>query len=172
VEHQRGDSATAFQGKVLSVRVDPVWAKSGPTTREVVVRGPAVGIVAETPEGSLVILRQYRWAIQQYQYELPAGMVEAHESPVQAAVRELREETGWQAGRIRPIFRYFTSPGYTTEEIFLYFADHLTMGSTQPDPDEELEILTWTRGQARDKLANPDSSNAILLVGLLWWLSV
>ncbi|AEJ41421.1 NUDIX hydrolase [Sulfobacillus acidophilus TPY] len=171
MEKSRGKSHIAFQGRVLTVRVDPVEAKSGPTTREVVERRPAVGIVAETPDQRVVVIRQFRWPVQDTLWELPAGLIDAGEEPVQAAARELAEETGYRAQHWQLLHHYYSSPGFTTEEIYLFSASDLTEGDCRPDSDEEIERDLWDADQVRRALANGDVRNGIALIGLYWWLS-
>lgn len=161
----------AFQGRVLTVRVDPVRAKAGLTTREVVVRPPAVAVVAETYQHQLVIVRQFRWAIQEVLVELPAGVVEPHEDLETAARRELEEETGYSALTMTPLFSYFTSPGYSTECVHLWYAASLTAGTPHGDPDEDIVVEHWSRADAWAMLQSGTMTNGILLVGLLWWVS-
>ncbi|MCL5115811.1 MAG: NUDIX hydrolase [Firmicutes bacterium] len=170
MERSNGESQVAFRGRVLSVRVDPVVAKSGPTTREVVERPSAVAIVAETDAHEVVVIRQFRWAVGQFLYELPAGVVDPGEAPLAAAKRELAEETGYRAREWAPVYHYFVSPGYSTEVVHLYQARSLTPGEAHGDPDEDIQVELWTKSQAIEKIRQGFVQNGILLMGLQWWL--
>jgi ADP-ribose pyrophosphatase len=156
---------------VLTVRVDPVRAKAGATTREVVVRPPAVAVVAETAQHQVVIVRQFRWAVQDVLVELPAGIVERDENLEVAARRELAEETGYVAECMTPLFSYYTSPGYSTERMHLWHATGLTAGRPHGDPDEDIVVEHWSRDQVLSLLGSGEVANGVLLVGLLWWVS-
>lgn len=171
MERGNGDSKTVFAGRVLTVRVDPVVAKSGPGTREVVVRPAATAVVAETDSGELVVIRQFRWAVGEPLFELPAGMIEPGEPALSAAQRELEEETGWRADEWTLVFDFFTSPGYSTERMVLYYARQLRPGTAHGDPDEEIAVHQWSRAKARRMLHEGQLRNGILLLGLSWWLS-
>lgn len=171
VEKSNGPSQTAFAGRVLQVRVDAVVARSGPTSREVVIRPPAVAIIAESHRGEIVVIRQFRWAVGETLYELPAGLVDPGESPEEAARRELAEETGYRAKEWRPLFEMYTSPGFTTERINLWLARDLSLGSPQWDPDEEIAVERWTRKRALEEVSSKAVHNGIFMAGLLWWLN-
>lgn len=171
MERAHGTPQVVFAGRVLTVRVDPVLAKSGETTREVVVRVPAVAIAAETSRGELVVIRQHRWAVGEDLYELPAGVMDVEESPLAAAQRELSEETGFTAGTWEDIVSYYPSPGYSTEVVHLFHAVDLTAGEAHGDPDEEIAVEYWSPAQARQHLAAGHVKNGILLIGLHWWLA-
>lgn len=171
IERQHGESQTAFAGRVLKVRVDPVWAKSGLTTREVVERPVAAAIIAESPDQRLVVVRQYRWAVADWLFELPAGLVEEGEDPLAAAKRELAEETGWTAQHWQTVYQFFPSPGYSTEVIHLFFASGLCPGTPHGDPDEELEVSLWTAARAEEARRGGEITNGIMLLGVGWWLT-
>lgn len=170
MEEQRGPSSVVFQGRVLTVRVDPVNAKGGVSTREVVERPRAAAVVAEREDGRLVIVRQFRWAVSSYLDELPAGLIDPGEDPLAAAQRELAEETGYRAQFWAPLFEYYASPGYSTERIALFSAGGLTAGARSLDPDEDISVTAWTRREAAEHLAAGRIENGILLIGVLWWL--
>ncbi len=170
MEERRGPSSVVFQGRVLSVRVDPVTANGGASTREVVERPHAAAVVAERDDGRLVIVRQFRWAVSAYLDELPAGLIDAGEDPLTAAQRELAEETGFRAQRWAPLFEYYASPGYSTERIALFSASGLSLGTRDLDPDEDIAVTAWTRDEAAAYLAQGRIQNGILLIGVLWWL--
>lgn len=169
MERAQGPGQVTFNGRTFSVRVDPVLTRSGDSTREVVVRGPAIAILAETDRG-VVVIRQYRWAIQQWMWELPAGRQEAGEDRETAARRELEEETGWRASSLQWIDRFYPSPGYSTEWIDLFYTRDLVSGHPHPDPDEELELYIWGRSEVLTRLQRHEIQNGVTLFGLNWWL--
>lgn len=169
MERSRGTGQVVFEGRILSVRVDPVDVPSGQSTREVVVKSPAVAVVTQVPEG-LVIIRQYRWAMQEMLWELPAGVVEPNESAVEAIRRELVEEAGYWANTLQWVDTFYPSPGYSAERLDLYFTDDVHGVPRQPDQDEELEVHIWSRQTVLDHLARHEVKNGITLFGLNWWL--
>lgn len=170
VERENGSPTVVFRGRVLSVRVDPVIAKSGPTTREVVERPNAVAVIAEDDKGSVVVIQQFRWAVQTLLYELPAGLVEPGESALQAAQRELAEETGYVARQWEAVYDCFTTPGYSSERIALFYAHDLALGRPHGDADEEIAVKLWTPLQVRQYLRQTTTHNGVFVLGVLWWL--
>jgi ADP-ribose pyrophosphatase len=170
VERSRGEGQVVFRGRAVTVRVDPIWARSGPSTREVVERQPAVAILPEDGQERIVVIRQFRWAVSRWLWELPAGLVEVDESEEAAARRELEEETGFRAGQLRRVHQYFPSPGYSTERLTLFYATDLTAGVQQLDPDEDISWERWDRNTVLQHLVDQDIDNGITLLGLYWWL--
>lgn len=101
----------------------------------------AVGIIAFTPEGKLLLVRQYRPAIEQFLVELPAGLVDRNENFEDAAKRELEEETGYQANKIKKIFDYYKNPGISSSKMMIYFAEDLVKTNQNLDENEILDIM-------------------------------
>ena len=106
-------------------------------------------------DGKLLVVGQYRKAMEKYQIEIPAGKLDAGEDPADAAARELEEETGYRpAGELKHVSSFYTSPGFADEILHLYFTDHLTQGTFNPDEDEDLQIAAITLEEAKQYIAN------------------
>lgn len=139
---ERQASELVYDGRLIQVRRDSVRLESGRlTTREVVEHPGAVGILPLTDAGRIVLVRQYRYAVGRSLLELPAGTRELGEPLEATARRELREETGYEAGRLDELMRFFTSPGWANEEIVLYRASALEQAGPVPDSDEILDVV-------------------------------
>ncbi|MCY0885265.1 MAG: NUDIX hydrolase [Firmicutes bacterium] len=117
-----------------------------------------------------MVIRQWRWAVGEPLWEIPAGKIDAGEAALTAAVRELQEETGFLAGDCRPVLSMYPSPGYTTERIDLFYARDLRAGAPQPDEEEEIGVELWDEDRIRRALAAGEVRNAVTLLGLYWWL--
>lgn len=136
-------STLIYDGKVLHLYRDEIRLPNGKTSmREYCRHGGAVAVVPLTREGRVVCVRQYRYALGRVTLEIPAGKLDApDEDHEQAALRELREETGYRTDRLTPIGDLATSPALLNEMIYLYLAEDMEPGETDPDEDEFLELV-------------------------------
>ncbi|MCA9878821.1 MAG: NUDIX hydrolase [Thermomicrobiales bacterium] len=135
-------SSRGFDGAWLHVRVDSVRLPSGRiATREVLEHPGAVAIVAITRDSKVLLLRQAHHPIQRVLLGLPAGTLEPGEEPEACARRELMEETGYKAGAMTRIASYFTSPGYTSEQLTIFLAEDCSFAAGEIDPDELIAVV-------------------------------
>src|ERR1700748_41283 len=138
-------SKKSYECDVFSVYTDTILENGRKITRDVVRHNGSVVILAVDDSSSvrdplIVIERQYRHAARQFLLEVPAGKLEAGETPLAGAKRELLEETGFKAKRWRKLCRYYASPGFVGEWLQVFLAEGLTPGTAQPEYDEQLEI--------------------------------
>ena len=130
-----------FQGRIVNVHVDTVALPGGGTsTREVVDHPGGVCVVALDDDNRVLLVRQFRYPYLQLLREIPAGKLEYGEDPREAAIRELREETGATAGKFQSLGELYPSPGYCGEIIHMYLARELNFGETDLDEDEFLTL--------------------------------
>lgn len=151
---------TAWEGRRFAVRVEDGW--------EIAVTPPAVAIVAVDADDRVVLVRQRRPAAGADLLELPAGLIDDGEDPLDAAKRELREETGLRGGEWRRLAAFWSSPGFTDEHVTVFAATGLEEGENDLDDDEEVEVVRLGRGEIEAGVA--DLVDATTLVGLLLWL--
>jgi ADP-ribose pyrophosphatase len=140
-----------FKGKVIDVYVEDVELPNGKTSKREIVKHPgAVAIIPITDEGKLVLVRQYRKALERVLVEIPAGKLEKNEEPAMTARRELEEETGYAAQELHHLLSFYTSPGFADEIIHLYVAKGLKkLESAAPlDDDEFVDLLEVTLEEA------------------------
>jgi ADP-ribose pyrophosphatase len=146
-------SERVFNGKVFDVYRERVTLPHGPTATVDIVRHPPSVVIVPVPEpGSVILIRQYRHAVRQWLWELPAGSVDAGESPEAAARRECHEEIGLVPETIVRLGSLYPTPGYCDEEMILFRVSGLTE-ATEPavvDEDESIEAKTFTLRDARD----------------------
>ena len=160
-------SETVHRGKLLTVRVDTVRLASGRETgREVVVHPGAIALVPLLDDGRVVLVRQWRHAVGQMLLEVPAGTREPNELPEETAARELTEETGYTAEQIIPLGALFTTPGFCTEQIYLYLAVGLRMGKATPEEDEGITLEHLALADAPAAIARGDLHDAKSIAAL------
>jgi ADP-ribose pyrophosphatase len=161
-------SETIFRGRLVQLKVDRVIEPGGvETTREVVCHPGSVVIVPHLPDGRLVLVRQYRHAVRETLWELVAGGMEPGETPRQSARRELTEETGFQARVIKPLLKFYPSPGILSEKMHLVEAWDLTPSKAQPDADERIETGFFTVNKVIKMIQSNEIRDAKTLVGIL-----
>ena len=131
-----------FEGKILNLRCDEVRTPSGRiASREVVEHKPAVGMLAVTDKKTVLLVRQYRYAVREETLEVCAGLIENGEDPAAAAEREMQEELNVKAKRLYNIGRFYASPGFCTEIFTLFLAEGLEKSSLPQDEDENVSVL-------------------------------
>ena len=134
-------SETIFDGRIIHVRRDSIQLPNGETaSREVVDHNGGVCILALDDENRALIVSQFRYPYMEVVREVPAGKLERGEDPREAAIRELKEETGAVAGDFRSLGELYPSPGYCGEIIRMYLAREMTFGETNLDEDEFLNL--------------------------------
>lgn len=139
---KRLSGQTVFDGKIITVKVDKALLPNGAqATREVVEHPGGVCILALQEDGTVPLVRQFRYPLGDVMLELPAGKLEYGEEPRPAAIRELGEEVGLEPGELIDLGFIYVSPGFCTEKLHLYLARKVTSVPVHPDEDEFLDIV-------------------------------
>lgn len=134
-----------YKGKIIEVEKHKVSLPNNETAyREVVKHNGAVAICALTPDQQVILVKQYRKALEQELLEIPAGKLEPGEDRESAAMRELEEETGYKAKKLTLIGEVYGTPGFSNEKISVYFADDLVEGEVNLDEDEFVEKVLYS----------------------------
>lgn len=153
-EH-RLDSRTAYQGKLLTVNEDTVCLPDGGTSRREYIVHPGAAVIIAVPDNNTVIMeRQYRYAMNAHVYELPAGKIDRGEHPLDTAKRELFEETGYRARVWRHLVTTHPVVGYSNERIELYLARDLEQVGARLDSREFLDVFSLGLAEAIDWVRN------------------
>ena len=162
-------SETLFKGKVFDLQVDEIEYKSGNKgVRETAVHKGGAVVVALTKEYKIVFVNQFRYPHQKYLLELPAGKLNENEDPQTCAVRELEEETGYQANKISKLGVVATTPGFCTEMLHIYLAEELTAGDHNREEGESgMEILEFTLNEIDEKIKNGEIYDAKTISGIM-----
>jgi ADP-ribose pyrophosphatase len=161
-------------GKVIELDVDTVRFPDGTVGEMDIVRHSGASAIVpflSDPTGGdpqILLLKQYRYAANQYLYEIPAGRLDDGEDPRHCAERELREETGCKAARIDFLFTMFTTPGFTDEQIHVFLATGLEHGDSAREADEFISVETMTLSSALSLIERGEIKDAKTALALLF----
>jgi ADP-ribose pyrophosphatase len=145
-------SRRVYTGRIINLDIDTVAFPNGATGELELIRHPGAAAVVPfledpgAPDPLVVLIRQFRHAANGYVWEVPAGRLDAGETPEDCARRELEEEAGLIARELRPLTTIYTTPGFTDERIHLFLAHELESGASQPEADEFVEVhrMRWS----------------------------
>lgn len=165
---KRLSSETKFEGRVITVTLDRVELENGGTsTREVVRHHGGAGVAALNDEGEIYLVRQYRYALGQELWELPAGKLEKGEDPFEAAKRELGEECGLTADYYTPLGEFYPTVGYDTEIIYMWVATGLHTTQMHLDDDEFLTPDRIPLAKAYEMVMSGEIKDGKTIAGVL-----
>ena len=158
-----------FSGTVLHVQKHTVSLPDGGSApRELIRHVGAVCVIPVTEEGNVILERQYRYPVALTMVEIPAGKLDwPGEDRLQAAKRELREETGYSAERWTDIGLYYPAPAYSDEKISMYLAQGLSKGSQDLDEDEFLEVFEMPLSEAAEKVLSGEITDGKTQIAVL-----
>ncbi|MDD3656667.1 MAG: NUDIX hydrolase [Atribacterota bacterium] len=166
------ESERIYSGRIIKLRKDIVILPNGRNAdREIVDHPGAVVILAEKEQQKIILVKQFRKAVEEFLLELPAGTIEPSEKIIDCARRELEEETGYLANKWQKIFEFFSAPGFCSEKLTLYFARDLIQTKSNTDQDEFIEIIEVNKVEISKLIKNKRIRDAKSLVGILWWLN-
>ena len=157
-----------YTGKILDLDVDEVVEPGGVRgVREVVRQRGSVAALPVFDDSRIVLVRQYRYAVDALVWELPAGRRDGRETPEQAAQREMEEEVGLHAARLEPLATFWTTPGFCDEVMHLFRATGLQPVPARPEADERIEKATFTLDEAMTMVKRGEVREGKTLVALL-----
>lgn len=153
-----------YRGRVVTLEVRELEGR----VREVVRHRGSVSILPVDGD-RVFLIRQYRYPLDDYIWEVPAGTLEEGESPEECALRELEEETGLRAGRLEKMFEAYLIPGYGTEKMHFFLATDLTPGEMHPEPSERIEVHEIPINMAMDMIKSNEIVDIKTVAALLWY---
>ena len=163
-------SETLYQGKVFRLQRDLVIEPGGVRAeRDIIVHPGSVVVLPVFPDGRVLLIRQYRYSVGEFLWELVAGRKEPEETPPAGARRELEEETGYRAKRLRKLLRVVPTPGFVNEWMWIFAAEGLTKGAARPEEDERITARIFTLKQAERMIERGTLRDAKSVCGLLFY---
>jgi len=158
-----------YKGRLLTLKVAKLTKGQHTFTRESVIHPGAIAIIPELSPGKIILVNQYRYAVKQKLWEIPAGTIDKGEAPLHCAKRELIEETGFAARVMKKLGAFYLCPGYSSEKIHLYYATGFTKASATQDIDENITTKIFTRSEIIKLLKARKIIDAKTIIGLLLW---
>ena len=155
-----------YEGKIISLWVGEARLDEGTVVDREMVAHPGSVAIVPVLDDSVILVRQFRIAIGREILELPAGRLEAGETPEASARRELEEEIGYRAGQMVPAASYYSSVGFTDERTHLFLAYHLQKTEEKPEPDERIEHVEIPIGEIERMLADQEFEDSKTIIGL------
>jgi ADP-ribose pyrophosphatase len=164
-------SRRVYEGRVVNLRVDTLRTPRGEHTYEVVEHAGAVAVVVAPAPGELVLVRQFRAPLGRYTWEVCAGGIDPGEEPLDAARRELREETGLRARSLRPLWTAYSAPGFCTELLHFFVTDDVEPGATDFDEGEDIETRTFKLDELVAMIRADQLPDAKTQIAVMWALT-
>ena len=139
-EEKTMKSDKLYEGKILNLRIDTVELPDKKYSKREIIEHPGgVAVIPITDDNCIILVKQYRKAVERFLLEIPAGKLELNEEPRETGIRELKEETGFSADKMEYLLEFYTSPGFSNEKIYLFLATGLTDGEATPDLGEFIQ---------------------------------
>ena len=158
-----------FKGHIINLKEDTVILPDGQEAKREVIEHPGgVCVLAITDDNKILTVKQFRAGPRVLTLEIPAGKFDSKESPEVCGIRELKEETGYIAGKFEKIGEFYLTPAYANELIYLYLAKDLVFDKTNPDPDEFLQVEAIEHEKLLQMVKNNEIKDAKTVMAILF----
>ena len=155
-----------YEGKIINLKKQKVTVKSGTSYREIIEHNGGAVIIAITQDKKMVMIRQFRKPADKVMFEVPAGKIDPGEDPMDAAKRELKEETGYTAGSVRYLTKFYPTVGYSQELLYLYLMEDLTPGETDFDENEAIDMEEWSIEDLHEMVIKGEIDDAKTIIAI------
>ncbi|MEM0381961.1 MAG: NUDIX hydrolase [Nitrososphaerota archaeon] len=156
-----------YDGRLIAVKLIRARYGEEEVEREVVEHPGSVAIVATDSVGRFLLVKQYRVGVGEDTIEIPAGTLEEGEEPLKCAERELEEETGYRALDLHPLANTYTSPGYTSERLYIFTAKAVQGGVSKHETDENIRVIRLSREEVLEAISRGEIRDLKSIAGLL-----
>jgi ADP-ribose pyrophosphatase len=162
------ESKRIFTGRIFAVELDRLREENGLEIIREVVRHPGgAGVLPLFADGRVALVRQYRHPARARLLEIPAGRIEADETPEECVRREIEEEIGARAGILQKLSEFYATPGFCEEKLHIFLATELTPVPRRPDHDELIEVVYLPLAEAYGKIHSGEIVDAKTIIALL-----
>ncbi len=170
-EEKTISSQLIYEGRIVKLRVDTVQAHGDrETTREIIEHADCVAIIAVDTDDNILLVNQFRKAVEKELLEIPAGGIEAGEDPVDCVCREMREETGYLPEKVERLGGFYSAPGYCTEYLHLYLATDLTLSLLYAEDTDSIQLVRVPINQITKLIASGTICDSKSIAGLFTYL--
>jgi ADP-ribose pyrophosphatase len=160
-----------FKGRAINLRVDTILTADGrETTREIVEHVECISVVPVDNNGDILLVRQYRKAVEQEMLEIPAGLIDPGEDPETAVKREMQEETGFLPQRVERLCGLYSTPGYSTEYIYLYLATDLKPSRLTAEDTAGIQLVRVKPRQIAKMIESGEICDSKTIAALMYYL--
>jgi ADP-ribose pyrophosphatase len=171
-EEETTSSSYLYKGKILNLRIDQILCQDGrPGIREIIEHEECIAVIPVDNRGNILLVIQYRKAIEKYLLEIPAGGIEKGEDPETAARRELQEEIGYLPGKLQKLGGFYSSPGFCNEYLHLFLADKLQPSRLIAEDTGNITVIEVSPVKIKPMIASGEICDAKTVAGLLYYLS-
>jgi ADP-ribose pyrophosphatase len=157
-----------YRGRVFDVSVSRFRSPAkGDVAIEIVHHNGGAGAIPLFADGTIALVRQWRYPLGRYSLEIAAGRIEAGQTAEETAARELEEELGWKARKLDKLCEFFIAPGYCEEKISVFLATDLELSEQKLDDDEEIEVVRIGFDAALARVRSGEIDDAKSILGLM-----
>lgn len=168
-EEKTMKSEKVYEGKIVNLRIDTVELPDKKYSKREIVEHPGVvGAIPITDDGYMILVKQFRKAVEKPLLEIPAGKIEINEEPKESALRELHEETGYIPNKMKYLFEFYTSPGFSNEKVYLFLATELIQGEVIPEVDENIKIIKFKIEDLMDMVNRGEINDGKTVIAIMY----
>ena len=171
VEEKTISSQVVFEGRILKLRIDTVQTADGRrSTREIIEHADCVAVIAVDADDNVLLVKQFRKALEKELLEIPAGGIDEGEDAEAAVIREMQEEVGYLPQKMERLCGLYSSPGFCNEYLHLYLATDLTPGKLYAEDTAGIEVVRVPVAEIGDLVTSGKIEDAKTMAGLLAFL--